>query len=83
MKSVIPTGNKSALIGYYCGVFSLIPVLGIALAIGAVILGLMGLRKVGKDPAVRGRAHAWVAIVLGLVSTVGYAAVWVMLSGGK
>lgn len=80
MKSVIPTGNKPALIGYYCGVFSLIPVIGIPLGVGAVVLGLMGLRKVRAEPAARGTAHAWVAIVLGLVSTVGSALffLWLM-----
>lgn len=81
MKRVIPTGNKPALIGYYCGVFSLIPVIGIPLGIGAVVLGMMGLRKVREQPLARGTAHAWVAIALGLLSTIGSSAVLVWISG--
>ena len=64
---LIPYKNKCALIGYYLGVFSiLIPVVG---GIASVVLGIMGLVAKKKNPAVRGTAHAIIAIVLGIVTT--------------
>ena len=38
---MIPAKNPVALIGYYLGVFSFVPVLGILLAIPAIILGVI------------------------------------------
>ena len=66
---VIPYKNAPALIAYYLGIFSLIPCLGLAVAIPAVILGIMGLQKYKQNPAVRGTAHAWIGIVLGTICT--------------
>ena len=64
---LIPYKNKCALIGYYLGVFSiLIPVAG---GIGSVVLGILGLIAKKRNPAVRGTAHAIIAIVLGIVTT--------------
>src|SRR5687768_17357038 len=68
--TIIPYKNVPALIGYYVGVFSLIPCLGLALAPVAVILGIIGL-VVARKPGAKGTAHAVVAIILGLLS-VGY-----------
>jgi hypothetical protein len=63
---LIPYKNKCALIGYYLGVFSIfIPVVG---GIASVVLGIMGLIAKKKNPAVRGTAHAIIAIVLGIVT---------------
>lgn len=64
---LIPYKNKCALIGYYLGVFSFfIPVIG---GIASVVLGIMGLMAKKKNPAVRGTAHAIIAIVLGIATT--------------
>jgi len=41
---VIPYKNPAALIGYYVGIFSLIPGLGVPLALAALVLGVVGLR---------------------------------------
>jgi hypothetical protein len=62
---IIPYKNPHALIAYYCGVFSLIPCLGLILGPTAVILGVSGLRKRTKNPLVRGQVHACIGIVLG------------------
>ena len=67
---IVPYKNLPALLGYYCGVFSLIPLLGLPLGIAAIPLGITGLRKQRSQPAVRGRVHAWVAVILGALSTV-------------
>lgn len=69
---LIPVKNSSALIGYYLGVFSLIPVLGIPLGIAAVILGTKGLKFAKLHPDAKGVGHAWTAIILGGLSAVGY-----------
>ncbi len=62
---VIPYKNVPALLAYYFGVFSLIPCFGIALAIPALILGIIGLRQRAQNPAIKGSVHAWIGIVMG------------------
>lgn len=64
---VVPYKNVPALVGYYLGVFSLIPCLGAVLALGAVPLGIAGLRKARSTPGAHGTAHAITAIVLGSI----------------
>lgn len=65
IETLIPVKNQSALAAYYLGLFSLFPVLGLPLAIAAVILGRKGLAKVRSQPEVRGTAHAWVGLICG------------------
>jgi hypothetical protein len=68
---LIPYKNAPALVAYYLGVFGLIPLIGPLLAIPAFILGIIGLRKRAKTPVIKGAAHAWIGIVLGVFS-IGY-----------
>lgn len=72
METLIPAHNPKALIGYYLAVFSIIPLLGIVLGIAGFILGIMGLKEANRNPAVKGKAHAWVAIVVGGFFGFGY-----------
>ena len=65
MDHVIPTRNMPALLGYYFGVFSIIPGLGIPLGIAAFVWGVFGLRAAGKARV--GGGHAITALVLGTV----------------
>ena len=65
MDHVIPTKNMPALLGYYFGVFSIIPGLGIPLGIAAFVCGAFGLRAAGKARV--GGGHAITALVLGTV----------------
>jgi len=69
---VIPYRNPTALVGYYCAVFALIPIVGILLGLAAFVLGCLGLRAARRNPAVGGKVHAWVAVVLGGVCGFGY-----------
>ncbi len=62
---VIPYKNVPALMAYYCGVFSLIPCLGLVLGIIGFILGIIGLQRRRENPAVKGAVHAWIGIVMG------------------
>ncbi len=70
--AIIPYKNKSALIGYYLGVFSLIPFVGIVLGALAFIFGLKGRRLAIEHPEVRGSVHAWIGIILGGLCFLGY-----------
>jgi hypothetical protein len=65
---LIPYKNAPALVAYYLGIFGLIPAIGLLLAIAALILGIIGLRKRAKSPVVKGAVHAWIGIILGFVS---------------
>lgn len=71
---LIPYKNAPALVGYYLGIFSLIPFLGMPLCLPALICGVIGLKKVNREPQLSGRAHAWIAIVLGGLVSLGYLA---------
>ncbi len=62
---LIPYKNPLALIGYYTGIASLIPVLGFVTGPIALVLGIMGLIRRARQPAIRGAVHAWIAIILG------------------
>ena len=64
---LIPYKNPPALIAYYLGVFSLIPVLGFFLGIAAIILGIKGLGVKQREPSRKGTAHALVGIILGTI----------------
>ena len=64
---IIPTGNPSALIGYYLGVASLIPLVGILTGLPAIILGGVGISKAKANSSAGGMGHAITAIVLGLI----------------
>jgi hypothetical protein len=62
---IIPYKNPHALVAYYLGIFSLIPMLGFFLGCVAVPLGILGLRQRKKHPAIRGTVHAWIGIIFG------------------
>jgi hypothetical protein len=79
---LIPYKNPTALIGYYLGVFGLIPCLGLVLGPAALILGIIGLRHANRHPEARGIGHAITAIVLGTLATLGNAAVLFLAFGG-
>ena len=65
VSTIIPYKNPKALIAYYLGVFSLIPFIGMFLGITAFILGLQGLKFARTHPGAKGKAHAWIGILVG------------------
>jgi hypothetical protein len=69
VSTIIPYKNPKALAGYYCGIFSLFPILGFVLGPTALTLGIMGLRYVKRRPEAHGTAHAIIAIIGGIFGT--------------
>jgi len=78
LANVVPYKNTKALISYYLGVFSLIPCLGVLLALASVPLGIMGLNYAKQHPASKGTVHAWVGIILGSVVLLGHALIFLL-----
>ncbi len=70
MGGLIPYKNSKALLSYYMGLFAVLPVFGLILAVPALILGIKGLKFANSNPEARGKAHAWVGIIGGGLFTV-------------
>jgi hypothetical protein len=64
---IVPYRNVMALVAYYCGVFGLIPILGLLLGPIAFILGILGLVYKKNHPNAHGTGHALAGIILGFV----------------
>ena len=60
---LMPMKNPPALVAYYLGIFSLIPLLGIPMGIAAIVMGTKALRNAREHPEVKGKIHAWVGII--------------------
>jgi hypothetical protein len=75
---LIPYKNTYALLAYYVGIFGMFPCVPV-LAIGALVLGIMGLREYKRDPSVKGVVHAWIGIVLGAGATLLYGAISILI----
>jgi hypothetical protein len=67
---VIPYKNPKALIAYYLGICSGIPLIGLPLGIAAFVLGIQGLQARQRNPVIKGSIHAGIGIGCGLVFTV-------------
>lgn len=66
--TLIPYRNPKALAAYYCGFFSLIPVVGLLAAPFGVVLGVLGLKAVRANPEAKGTVHAWIGVIFGVLS---------------
>lgn len=62
---LIPYKNPKALIAYYLGIFSGLPLIGLPLGIVAFVLGILGLRDRRRNPAIKGSVHAGIGIGCG------------------
>ncbi|MCU0719252.1 MAG: hypothetical protein MUC83_06090 [Pirellula sp.] len=62
---VIPYKNPKALIAYYLGILSGLPLIGLPLGIIALVLGVQGLQERSKNPVIKGSVHAWIGIGCG------------------
>ena len=67
---IIPYKNPKALLAYYLGIASGLPLIGFPFGIAAFILGIMGLRDRKRNPVIKGSVHAGIGIGCGLIFTV-------------
>jgi hypothetical protein len=68
--TIIPYKNPAALVAYYLGLFSCFPVLGLPLAIVALVLAVKGFKARRLNPQAHGSAHAWIGIICGAIGLV-------------
>ena len=57
VEALIPYKNGASLVAYYCGVFALIPGLGLILGPIALIFGIRGVQLAAKNPNAGGSGH--------------------------
>lgn len=62
---VIPYKNPKALLAYYLGILSGLPLIGLPIGIAAFILGIMGLKARKANPVIKGSVHAAIGIGCG------------------
>ncbi|MEY2727204.1 MAG: hypothetical protein RLZZ458_3071 [Planctomycetota bacterium] len=62
---IIPYKNPKALIAYYLGILSGLPLIGLPLGLAALILGILGLRDRSQNPVIKGSVHAAIGIGCG------------------
>ncbi len=73
----MPYRNRYALIGYYLAVFSLIPCVGVVLALALLPLGLMGLSEAKRNPQARWKGACVDSdTILGTLVLVAHATSW-------
>jgi|TARA_B100001250_G_scaffold401668_1_gene413824 hypothetical protein len=76
VSTVIPYKNVPALVGYYLAIFSglglLCPPAGFLLALPALVLGIIGLKKANINPEAKGKVHAWIGIIGGAFFSVAF-----------
>lgn len=77
---VIPYKNPKALLGYYLGVFGVIPPLGAVLGPAALVLGILGIRYRSGHPERHGMGHAIFAVIAGTILTLVYAGIAVAIA---
>jgi hypothetical protein len=66
---LVPVGRSGwSIAAGYLGLFSFIPVLGVACAVLAITFGVLGLRSSKKNPGLGGRGRAIFAIAVGGLS---------------
>ena len=73
----IPYKNPKALIAYYLGIASGLPLIGFPLGVAAFILGIMGLRDRKRNPVIKGSVHAGIGIGCGGL----FAVFWALVIG--
>ena len=66
---VIPYKNPKALLAYYLGIMSGIPFIGLPFGIASFVLGIQGLQARRKNPVIKGSIHAGIGIGCGLIFT--------------
>jgi hypothetical protein len=69
VQTFIPYKNPKSLVAYYCGVFGLIPCLGLILGPIALIFGILAWKYSNRHPTAGGLGHAITGVILGTVTS--------------
>ena len=76
MRFVLPIGCTGwAIASGYCGLFSLIPVLGILLALLSIIFGILAIVVIRHNPHKHGVARIVIGWIFSILSLIGHALV--------
>jgi hypothetical protein len=87
--AIIPAKNPQSLIAYYLGFLSLLPFIGLPFTLPAIICGILALKALSRNPEIEGGGHAWVGIVLAVISIMLWGGILLLgvigavLSGGR
>lgn len=76
---VIPYKNPKALMAYYLGILSGLPLIGFPIGIAAFVLGVLGIRDRKRNPLIKGSVHAGIGIGCGAIFTIFWGFVLVMM----
>ena len=66
---LIPRNGK-ALAGYYCGLFAVLPALGIILGVLGIVFGAIGVQRANRLPGMPHKGFAIAGIVCGIIAVV-------------
>src|SRR5437879_3474903 len=63
---LLPVGRPAASIAAgYLGLFACFPLVGFVAAILAIVLGVLALKQIKRDPSLSGKGRAWFGIIAG------------------
>lgn len=79
---IMPTKNGPSIISYYCGVFGLLPFIGIPFAVIAIIYGHKALKIYKKQPSPGAKAHALTGLIFGYIATVCFLLFFMLIALG-
>jgi hypothetical protein len=79
---IIPYKNPKALLAYYLGILSGLPLIGLPIGIAAFILGVLGLRARRANPIIKGSIHAGIGIGCGCFFSLFWSLVIVFIAIG-
>lgn len=64
-EKMVPASNMDALVGYYLGLFGLVPPFGLIISPLAIMFGRRGLARIAEEPGLPGKTHAKVGVGCG------------------
>lgn len=65
-KAMLPVGRPlTAIAAGYCGLISILPMLGLPFQVAGIICGVLALRAIQDNPRLLGAGRAWFGIIVG------------------
>lgn len=78
-----PKAITALVLGIAAFCLAWVPFLGLLVAIGAIILGVLGMKETDQDPAVTGKGLAIAGLVIGIIAAVSglFWTIWMVFLG--